>query len=139
MSYLRFEDQTTGVHVFFDEARGATFKETDIATLTRGTPHTVAFSIDFTAASSKQVTIRIDGTVKAVGSTWASYYQTVEHNPASPIKTMLFRAGGTAASAVAGQGYLIDNLTYASTARQPTHRATMARTTATIASASKTR
>jgi hypothetical protein len=114
MSYLRFDDQTGGVHVFFDEARGSTFKETDIATLTRGTPHTVAFSIDFTAASSKQVTISIDGTVKAVGSTWASYYQTVEHNPASPVKTMLFRAGGTAAPTLAGQGYLIDNLLYTS-------------------------
>ena len=113
MSYLRFEDQATGVHVFFDEARGSTFKETDIATLTRGAPHIVAFSIDFTAASSKQVTITIDGTVKAVGSTWASYYQTQEHNPTSPVKTMLFRAGGTAVPGLAGQGYLIDNLTYA--------------------------
>jgi len=114
MSYLRFEDQTTGVHVFFDEARGSTFKETDIATLTRGVPHTVAFSIDFTAASSKQVTITIDGTVKAVGSTWASYYQTQEHNPTSPVRTMLFRAGGNAVSTLAGNGFLIDNLTYTS-------------------------
>jgi hypothetical protein len=113
MSYLRFDDQTNGVHVFFDEARGATFKETDIATLSHAAAHTVAFSIDFTAASSKQVTITIDGTVKAVGSTWASYYQTQEHNPTSPVKTMLFRAGGTAVSTLAGQGYLIDNLTYA--------------------------
>ncbi len=76
---------------------------------------TRSFSIDFTAASSKQVTITIDGAVKAVGSTWASYYQTVEHNPASPVRTMLFRAGGTAGpSSLQGQGYLIDNLTYAS-------------------------
>jgi VCBS repeat-containing protein len=114
MSYLHFDDQATGVHVFFDEARDATFKESDIATLTQGSSHTVAFSIDFTAASGKQVTITIDGMVKAVGSTWASYYQTVEHNPASPVKTMLFRAGGTAARSLAGQGYLIDILTYAS-------------------------
>ena len=114
MSYLRFDDQADGVHVYFDQARGATFKETDIATLTRGVAHTVAFSIDFTAASSKQVTITIDGNVAAVGSTWASYYQTVEHNPASPVKTMLFRAGGTAVPSLQGQGYLIDNLTYAS-------------------------
>ena len=114
MSYLRFDDQATGVHVFFDDAKGAAFTEKDIATLTRGTAHTVAFSIDFTAASNHQVTITIDGTVKAVGSTWASYYQKTEHNPASPVNTMLFRAGGTAAPGLAGQGYLIDNLTYAS-------------------------
>lgn len=115
MSYLRFDDQATGVHVFFDEAKGASFTEKDIATLTRGAVHTVAFSIDFTAASNHQVTIAIDGTVKAVGSTWASYYQKTEHNPASPVTTMLFRAGGVAAPSLAGQGYLIDNLTYAST------------------------
>jgi hypothetical protein len=114
MSYLRFDDQTNGVHVFFDEARGATFKETDIATLSHSAAHTVAFSIDFTAASSKQVTITIDSKVAAVGSTWASYYQTQEHNPTSPVRTMLFRAGGTAVPTLAGQGYLIDNLTYTS-------------------------
>jgi len=114
MSYLRFDDQADGVHVFFDETKGANFKETDIATLTRDNAHTVAFSIDFTAASSKQVTITIDGRVKAVGATWASYYQTQEHNPTSPVKTMLFRAGGTAVPALVNQGYLIDNLTYAS-------------------------
>jgi hypothetical protein len=114
MSYLRFDDQTGGVHVFFDEAKGAAFTEKDIATLTRGAAHTVAFSIDFTATSNHQVTITIDGTVKAVGSTWASYYQKTEHNPASPVRTMLFRAGGTAVPTLAGQGYLIDSLTYAS-------------------------
>jgi hypothetical protein len=114
MSYLRFDDQATGVHVFFDQAKGATFVESDIATLTRGAAHTVAFSIDLTAASNHQVTITIDGAVKAVGATWASYYQKTEHNPTSPIKTMLFRAGGTAVSSLAGQGYLIDNLTYTS-------------------------
>lgn len=114
MSYLRFDDQADGVHVYFDEARGATFKESDITTLPDGTKHTIGFSIDLTAASSKQVTITIDGTVKAVGSTWASYYQTQEHNPTPTIKTMLFRAGGTAAPSLSGQGYLIDNLTYAS-------------------------
>jgi hypothetical protein len=114
MSYLRFDDQTNGVHVFFDEAKGATFVESDIATLTRDVAHTVAFSIDFSAASNHQVTITIDGKVAAVGSTWASYYQKTEHNPASPVKTMLFRAGGTAAPTLAGQGYLIDDLTYAS-------------------------
>jgi hypothetical protein len=114
MSYLRFEDQTTGVHVFFDQAKGATFVESDIATLTRGVAHTVAFAIDFTAVSNHQVTITIDGKVAAVGSTWASYYQKTEHNPLSPVRTMLFRAGGTAVSALASQGYLIDNLTYRS-------------------------
>ena len=92
------------MHVFFDEARGATFKESDIATLTRGAAHTVAFAIDFTAASGKAVTIMIDGAVKATGSTWASYYQTQEHNPTPTVSKMLFRASGTAVSAKPATG-----------------------------------
>ena len=114
MSYLRFEDQASGVHVFFDEARGATFKESDIATLTQGAVHTVAFSIDFTASTSKAVKITIDGAVKATGSTWQSYYQTQEHNPTPTVSKMLFRAGGTAAPGIVGNGFLIDNLTLSS-------------------------
>jgi hypothetical protein len=113
-SYLRFEDQTDGVHVLFNQARGATFKESDIATLIRTEAHTVKFSIDFGAASSKAVTIAIDGVVKATGSTWDGYYQTQEHNPKPTVSKMLFRAGGTAATGTFGSGFLIDNLTLTS-------------------------
>jgi hypothetical protein len=114
MSYLRFEDQTDGVHVFFSEARGATFKESDIATLSRTGDHAVKFSLDFGAATSKAVTITIDGEVVATGSTWESYYQTQEHNPTPTVSKMLFRAGGAAAPATIGNGFLIDNLTLTS-------------------------
>jgi hypothetical protein len=114
MSYLRFEDQTNGVHVFFDQARGANFKESDIATLSRTSAHTIAFSIDLSASASKAVTISIDGLVKATGSTWESYYQTQEHNPTPSVSTMLFRASGTAAGTVGSGGFLIDNLSVAS-------------------------
>jgi hypothetical protein len=54
MSYLRFEDQPDGVHVFFDDVTDpgpfptvATFNETDIATLSRTRSHSIRFSIDF--------------------------------------------------------------------------------------------
>lgn len=114
MSYLRFEDQADGIHVFFDQARGATFKETDIAILDRATASTITFSIDFNAASSKAVTIKINDSVKATGSTWDSYYQTQEHNPTPTVSKMLFRFGGTANPANAGQGFLVDDLTLAS-------------------------
>jgi hypothetical protein len=114
MTYLRFEDQADGVHVFFDQARGANFKETDIATLDRATASRITFLIDFNAASSKAVTIKINDVVKATGSTWDSYYQTQEHNPTPTVSKMLFRFGGTAHSANAGQGFLVDGLTLAS-------------------------
>jgi hypothetical protein len=113
MSYLRFEDRTDGIHVFFDQARGATFKETDIATLDRATAAKITFAIDFNAASSKAVTIKINDVLKATGSTWDSYYQTQEHNPTPTVSKMLFRFDGTA-STNAGQGFLVDDLTLTS-------------------------
>ena len=112
MSYLRFEDQGTGIHVFFDQARGATFKETDIATLDRTIAAKITFSIDFNAPTSKAVTIRINDIVKASGSTWDSYYQTQEHNPTPTVSKMLFRFGG--APSVNAGGFLVDGLTLAS-------------------------
>lgn len=114
MSYLRFEDQTNGVHVFFDQSKGSTFKESDIAILDRTSAHTIGFSIGFTAPSSKAVTVTIDGAVKAIGATWASYYQTQEHNPTPTVSKMLFRAGGTEVAPNLGNGFLIDNVTLAS-------------------------
>ena len=51
--------------------------------------------------------------MKATGSTWDSYYQTQEHNPTPAVSKMLFRFGG-APSANGGQGFLVDDLTLAS-------------------------
>jgi hypothetical protein len=112
MSYLRFEDQADGVHVFFDDLRNTkAFKDRDIATLTRGTPHTIGFSLDL-KASTDSAKITIDGKSAASGTTWESYYP-LAGEPVPYVATMLFRASGTA-SASQGQGFLIDNLTYTS-------------------------
>jgi hypothetical protein len=112
MSYLRFEDQSDGVHVFFDDLRNTkAFKDRDIATLTRGFPHTIGFSLDL-KATTDSAKITIDGKLAASGTTWESYYP-LAGEPVPNVATMLFRASGTA-SASQGQGFLIDNLTYAS-------------------------
>jgi hypothetical protein len=112
MSYLRFEDQADGVHVFFDDLRNTkAFKDRDIATLTRGIPHTIGFSLDL-KATTDSAKITIDGKLAASGTTWESYYP-LAGEPVPNVATMLFRASGTA-SASQGQGFLIDNLTYAS-------------------------
>ena len=48
MSYLRFEDQADGVHVFFDGTTATgDFTEKDIATLNRASAHSVRFLINF--------------------------------------------------------------------------------------------
>jgi hypothetical protein len=127
ISYLRFEDRSDGVHVFFDDVTdagplgtAATFNEHDIATLGRANAHTIRFSIDFVpAAGNDLVKIYVDGAVKATGTTWENYYrydpgQAANHNAVPVTKTLLFREAGTAAPTNSGNGFLIDNLSLAS-------------------------
>jgi hypothetical protein len=128
MSYLRFEDQTDGVHVFFDDAvdKGpvgtqATFRESDIATLSRDRSHLIQFSIDFKdGAANDTVKIYIDGKLVKTGTTWEDYYrydpeQTLQGNHVPTVDKLLFRESGTAnpTDATTG-GFLIDRVTLAS-------------------------
>ena len=83
MSYLRFEVHPDGVHVFFEDAvdKGplgtpATFRESDIATLSRDRSHLIQFSIDFKdGAANDTVKIYIDGKLVKTGTTWEDYYR----------------------------------------------------------------
>lgn len=111
MSYLRFEDKTDGIHVFFDDVNSVgDFIETDIATLTR-TPHTIKFVMDFIdGANNDIVKIYIDGVLKITGTSWENYFNVSESNPTRTVDSLLFRAGGTAAPTNAGAGFYIDNL-----------------------------
>ena len=127
MSYLRFEDQADGVHVFFDDATDpgplgttADFNESEIATLSRKYPHLIGFLIHFNPGPhNDRVTIVIDGRVREVGTTWEDYYrydpeQTGNGNQVPDVSKLLFREAGAAAPLNAGQGFLIDDVTLAS-------------------------
>ncbi len=129
MSYLRFEDQSDGVHVFFDDVTNpgpfgaaTNFTDTDIATLNRTSAHTIRFSIDFFAGPANDVVkIYVDGVLKATGTTWEDYYrydpeQLGNGNVVPPVSKLLFREGGTANPSNAGNGFLVDDLTLASSA-----------------------
>lgn len=120
MSYLRFEDQADGIHVFFDDVQGtsspANFVETDIATLSRA-PHTIKFSMDFVDGPSNDVVkIYIDGALVHTGTSWENYYRfDSESNPtlannSRTVDSLLFRESGTADPANAGKGFLVDNV-----------------------------
>lgn len=128
MSYLRFEDQADGIHVFFDDYQDAVpfggvvgdalgcsveddFTETDIATLDRSVPHTAKISMDFVDGPRNDVVkVYIDGVLEITGTSWEDYFRYCEGNPTRPVDSMLFRTGGTAAPATSGNGFLIDNL-----------------------------
>ncbi len=122
MSYLRFEDQADGIHVFFDDVTDtgpvgtvATFNETDIATITR-TPHTIKLTLDtLDGPSNDVVKVYTDGVLKITGTSWENYYrfdpESIAEQSPRMVKTVLFRESGTANSGDAGNGFLIDNLT----------------------------
>jgi hypothetical protein len=133
MSYLRFEDQSTGVHVFFDDTTDsgplgtvATFNETDIATLSRTSSHTIGFSIDFKPGPANDVVkITIDGSVVKTGTTWEDFYRYDPEQVPNQVpltNSLLFRESGSNDPLNAGGGFLVDgvSLTSASPTCTPT-------------------
>jgi hypothetical protein len=127
MSYLRFEDQADGVHVFFVDVKDhgplgtvADFRESDIATLDRNHSHLIGFLIHFNpGAHNDDVKIVIDGRIKKNGTTWEDYYrydpeQAGNGNQVPDVSKLLFREGGVPAPLNLGQGYLVDDVTLAS-------------------------
>lgn len=127
MSYLRFEDQSDGIHVFFDDVTSTTdpavWNEIDIATLSRTTPHTVKFVIDFHDGPSNDVVkIYINDTLEITGTTWENYYRfDNESNPdlsveSRTVDSLIFLARSAAAPDTSGNGFLFDNMSiYTST------------------------
>jgi hypothetical protein len=133
MSNLVFEDAVNGVHVFFTDVTDpgpvgtpANFSSRDIATLSRGSAHTVTESINFVdGAGNDVVTISVDGTQVATGGTWEDYYrfdpeQASNGNAVPTVDQLLFREAGSANAADAGQGFLLDGLTLSSGPIPPT-------------------
>ncbi len=129
MSYLGFEDAADGIHVIFYDVSDpgplgteAEFEESDIATLSRTSPHTIAFSIDFKPGPGNDVVqIFIDGALAHTGTTWEDYYrydpeQAGNNNRVPLTNRLLFRAGGTSVAGNMGNGYLIDDVALGSQA-----------------------
>lgn len=110
MSYLRFEDQADGIHVFFDDYSANDFQETDIATLSRTEAHTIKFVMDFVDGTGNDIVqIYIDGSLVHTGTSWEDYFREQEGNPTRTVDSLLFRVAGTAAPLTSGKGFLIDN------------------------------
>ena len=137
MSYLRFEDQADGVHVFFVDVTDngplgtvASFDETEIATLSRNSAHSIRFSIDFKDGPSNDVVrIYIDGSLEITGTTWEDYYrydpeQAGSGNTVPTTAKLLFRESGAANPANLGRGFLVDgvSLSSSSPAGSPTNK-----------------
>jgi hypothetical protein len=131
MSYLRFEDQLDGVHVFFvdvtDPARvpdGDTFNESDIATIDRAQSHLIRLTIAFKNGPAQDVVkVFIDGDRKVTGTTWEDYYrydseQAPQGNKVPTVDKVLFRESGDAHTDNVGQGFLLDHVSLKSSGRK---------------------
>jgi hypothetical protein len=131
MSYLRFDDEADGVHVFFVDATDAgplpapaAFDETEIATLDHAHAHAIKLSIAFEdGAGNDVVNVFVDGVHRHTGTTWEDYYrfdpeQSANGNQVPTVSKLLFRESGGSAS-VAGQGFLIDGVSLGSSSAVP--------------------
>jgi hypothetical protein len=129
MSYLRFEDQAEGIDVFFDDATDpgplgtdADFSDTPVATLTRGTAHTIELAITLIPGPANDIVdVFVDGALVHSGTTWEDYYrydseQSGNGNVVPAIDKLLFREAGGADPGNAGGGFLIDNVSLSSSA-----------------------
>ena len=133
MSYLRFEDQADGIHVFFadyidvapfgtavgDAANGCDvgddFTDIDIATLDRTIPHTIKFVMSFVNGSRNDVVqIFVDGILVKTGTSWEDYFRYCEGTQTRTVDSLLFRTAGTAVPANLNNGFLFDNFTSSS-------------------------
>jgi hypothetical protein len=130
MSFLRFEDQPDGVHVFFVDVTNhgplgtvSSFNTSEIATLDRTRSHLIQFSIDFKDGTAKDsVSIFIDDKLVANGTTWENYYrydpeQAGSGNQVPTVDKLLFRQSGVAAPTTLGNGFLLDRVILASSGR----------------------
>ena len=130
MSFLRFEDQADGVHVFFADVTNhgplgtvSSFNTSEIATLDRAYSHFIQFSIDFKDGTAKDsVSIFIDDKLAANGTTWENYYrydpeQAGNGNTVPTVDKLLFRQSGAPSPGTLGNGFLLDRVTLASSGR----------------------
>lgn len=134
MSYLRFEDQTDGIRVFFDDyvdaypygttimansptgcGGGDNFRELLIATLDRSQPHRIKLVMQFIdGPRNDKVHVFVDGLLAATGTSWEDYFRYCEGNETRTVDSLIMRAAGTAVPSTAGNGFLFDNITNSS-------------------------
>ncbi len=127
MSYVGFDDQSDGIHVIFYDVTNpgplgtiSSFNQQDVTTIDRTSAHTIKFVIDFVPGPANDiVNLYVDNVLEVTGTSWEDYYrydpeQNGNGNIVPTTSKLLFRAGGTAAPATSGNGYLIDEVSLSS-------------------------
>ena len=114
MSWVQMLDTADGVDVNFNDVNASgDFVQTNIAdNISRSVPHTIRLKMQFVdGAANDVVQVYLDGTLIHTGGSWEEYYRQTESNPTRPVDSLMFRTGGTAVPATAGNGWYIDDVT----------------------------
>ena len=122
MSWIQMRDLPGGLEVnFFDYQAGLGFVSTRVASgLSRSIPHSIKVVMDFVEGPANDIVkVSVDGVLLHTGTSWEDYFRLEESNPTRTVNRVLFRTGGTPAPATAGKGFLIDNLSLATSATPP--------------------
>jgi hypothetical protein len=132
MSYLRMRHTATNLEFEFFDVQGtdgtpapcfqcANFVSTVFGGYNAAVPHTVQLVMRlFDGPSNDVVQVYIDGVLVHTGGSWEDYYtMDTESSPTPPrvsrtVDSLLIRATGGSVPSVAGQGFLIDNLSLSS-------------------------
>ena len=127
MSFVRLRDTPSGLAIDFVDVQGvnrappacgeANFTETTVATgLSRAVLHTIKLTMDLVEGPSNDIVkVYVDGSLRHIGTSWEDYFrfdcEAAAHLGRPPVvNRLLFRTGGTAASATLGHGFVVDNL-----------------------------
>jgi len=119
MSWVQMTDTPAGLEVnFFDYQISANpptgdFVFTNVASgLDRTVTHRIKIAMFFVdGAENDIVKVYVDGALMHTGTSWEDYFRQNQPPGTRTVDSVLFRTGGTAAPATAGNGFLIDNLT----------------------------
>ncbi len=125
MSWIQMTDTPAGLEVnFFDYQSGfiatgcgfGNFVFSNVASgLSRAVPHTIKVTMQFVdGVANDIVKVYVDGVLGHTGTSWEDYFRECEGNPTRTVDSILFRTGGPAAPATAGNGFVIDNLNLSS-------------------------
>lgn len=139
MSWVQMKDTPTGLEVNFYDYQDAPpygsnaipsngvgpeddFVFTNVASgLSRTVPHTIRIEMTLLDGPHNDIVkVCVDGTLCHTGTSWEDYFRwnqgpgdaemTAPVRESRVVRSMLFRTGGAAAPATAGNGFLIDNL-----------------------------
>ncbi len=124
MSWVQMTDTPGGLDVNFFDVQGtsnpANFVESNVVTgLSRTVPHTIRITMDFIDGPSNDIVkVIVDGVLRHTGTSWENYYrydseQGPNGNVVPIVNRILYRTGGIAFPANAGNGFLLDNLSIA--------------------------